>query len=155
MKKTLYIFISFVLCISFTACTNLPTIQQKKPNNSYYTDLLCKDIKLSNNYQVLLLDTNFYKKVTLDKAERDLIKSSLSNVHIEDFISKPNDLNIKAPYKLYFTFTNTSYVAEIYNEKYLSIYPWDGNYPRDYIKMDSLPVSYNLFKFCKNIIPRD
>ena len=46
---------------------------------------------------------------------------------------------IKPPYRLYFNFKNKSYVVEVYNEKYLSIYPWDGNYPRDYINMDSLP----------------
>ncbi|WP_026882794.1 DUF4883 family protein [Clostridium akagii] len=155
MKKKLYIFILLFFCISLTSCSNLPTFQQKKPNNFYYTELLCGDLKLNNDYKILLLDTNFYKKVTLDKAECNLIKNSTLTLRSVDFINKPNDLTMKAPYKLYFIFKNTSYVAEVYNEKYLSIYPWDGDYPRDYINMDSLPVSYNLFQFCKNIIPRD
>ena len=155
MKKKLYIAILLFFCISLTSCTNLTTYQEKKPNNFYYTDLLDKDIKLNNNYEVLLLDTNFFKKVTLDKAERDLIKNSVLSLHSENFINNPKNLSNKPPYKLYFNFKNKSYVVEVYNEKYLSIYPWDGNYPRDYINMESLPISYNLFQFCKSIIPRD
>ena len=76
MKKKLYIVILLFFCISLTSCANLPTYQEKKPSNFYYTDLLDKDIKLNDNYEVLLLDTDFFKKVTLDKAERDLIKNS-------------------------------------------------------------------------------
>lgn len=155
MKKKLYITVFIFFCLSLTACINLPTYQEKKPNNFYYTDLLVKHIKSNDNYEVLLLDTNFFKKVTLDKAERDLIKNSALNLHSENCINKPKDLGTKPPYKLYFNFKNQSYVVEVYNEKYLSIYPWDGEYSRDYINMDSLPVSYNLFKFCQSIIPRN
>lgn len=155
VKKALYIFIICILCLSLTSCTNLPTYQQKKPDNFYYTNLLDKELKLNNNYKILLLDTNFYKKVTLDKAERDLIKNATLSLNSEAFIDKPKDLSNKPLYKLYFNFKTKSYIAEVYNEKYISIYPWDGDYTRDYIRMDSLPTSYNLFKFCKSIIPRD
>lgn len=110
--------------------------------------------KLEKKYSIFLLDTSFYKKETLDKAESDVIKGFLSTITNKNFISKPKNLPEKPQYKLYFTFNNKKFVSEIYNEKFISIYPWDGDYERDYINMENIPNAYNLYGFCKNIIPR-
>lgn len=155
MKKLLYIFFISILLLNLTACNNIKTFKEKKPHKNYYTGLLITDMKSENKYLIILLDTNFYKKVTMDKAECDLIKKSMLALNNDNFIDKPKDIPNKALYKIYFTFKNHKFVAEIYNQKYMCVYPWDGSYEKDYINMDSLPAAYNLFEFCKSIIPRD
>jgi hypothetical protein len=155
LKKLLYIFFISILLLNITACSNIKTFQSKKPCNNYYTDLLDKDLKTQNKYLIILLDTQFYKKVTLGQAESDLVKKSLLTLQSANFINKPKDIPDKALYKIYFTFKSQKFVAEVYNEKYMCVYPWDGAYERDYINMDSLPVAYNIFIFSKTIIPRD
>lgn len=136
------------------SCSNISIYYKKKPNNFYYTNELMGCFKLEKKYSIFLLDTSFYKKETLDKAESDVVKGFLSTITNKNFISKPKNLPEKPQYKLYFTFNNKKYVSEIYNEKFISIYPWDGEYERDYINMENVPNAYNLYGFCKNIIPR-
>ena len=37
----------------------------------------------------------------------------------------------------------------IFNEKYISIYNWDGKYEVDYLNITEVPTSYNLYGICK------
>ena len=52
---------------------------------------------------------------------------------------------------MYFTFKNSKYVINIYNDKYAVVFPWDGKYPMDYINMSKVPIAYNLDGICNYI----
>lgn len=145
----------FLLLILLTACSNIKIYEQKKPSDSYYTKLLMSQLKADKNFSILLLDTTFYKKITLDKAEADLVKNSILFLTNGNFIERPKTLKGLPCYKLYFTFHKTEYVCDVYNEEYMSIYPWDGSFKQDYICISKLPLAYNLFDFCKALIPRN
>ncbi|WP_045516751.1 DUF4883 family protein, partial [Clostridium sporogenes] len=40
------------------------------------------------------------------------------------------------------------YIINVYNKQYISVYPFDGNFPMDYIDMNNIPEAYNLYNLC-------
>lgn len=160
--KNKFIYICFVLFISiiFAGCTikigdytiNNFYITKKKPNNLYYTNNLAKNLTLESSFKVSILDTNFYKEKELSKEDIDIIKKFVKSLKKSNFIEKPKEISDKPPYKLFLTFSKEKYIINVYNEKYLSVYPWDGIYSMDYINMDGIKPLYNIFSLCKYLI---
>lgn len=130
------------------------SVSKKKPFNFYYTNQLAKNLSLSKNCKTIILDTNFYKEKDLVKDDIDTIKKFTKELNKQNFVDKPTNLPAKPIYKLFFTFDKEKYIINVYNERYLSIYPWDGTYPMDYIDMNGISPSYNLHSLCKYLIPR-
>jgi hypothetical protein len=120
-----------------------------KPNNFYYTNILAKNLALETSCKVTILDTNFYKEKELNKDNINIIRYLLKNLNKNNFISKPKALTSKPIYKIYLTFSKDKFVINVYSDKYIAIYPWDGNYPMDYIDMKGIPASLNLYSLCK------
>ncbi len=154
MKKcSVVLILLFILFIS--GCSyNSYNLNNKKPSAFYYTNLLENDLASGLKADILLLDMNFYKERPLQPEEVVFIKEFFKYMDKSSFIQKPRDLPKKPLYKYFFTFTETKYVINIYNEKYISVYPWDGDYPEDYVSMEKAPRAYNLYNLCKYFIPR-
>lgn len=155
MKKIL-LFLGTLIIITtlFIGCNyNLNSISfnKTKPNNFYYTNILAKNLTLESTCKAIILNTNFYREKELEKESIDSIRNLLKSFNKNNFIPKPKDLPDKPSYKIYLTFSKEKLIINVYNEKYISIYPWDGSYPMDYIDMSSTPVSLNLFSLCKYI----
>lgn len=127
-------------------------LSKKKPNNYYYTNLLSKNLTLCKSYEVKVLDTNFYKIEDLSLEDKELIKSFLQELRKPNFISKPETLNLKPKYKLFYSFpeNNSKFVINIYDSNFISIHPWDGEFFMDYIDMKNIPMRYNLYSLSKN-----
>lgn len=123
----------------------------KKPNNFYYTNLLAKNLTLSSYLKCIIEENNFHKETELKDENITDIKNMLNYLSKTSFIDKPKDLPQKPAYIIYFTFNKEKLVINVYNEKYLSIYPWDGNYPMDYVDITKVPVSLNLYYLGKYI----
>lgn len=155
MKKIFFSFCTlFIISILFVGCNyNLNNIKfsKTKPNNFYYTNILAKNLTLERSIKCVVLDTNFYKEKELPKENLDTFKSIIKTLNKNNFVSKPKDLPEKALYKIFFTFNKEKIVINVYNEKYLSVYPWDGKYPMDYIDMTNVPASLNIYNLCKYI----
>lgn len=146
----------FLLCciVIFTGCNvTLPYKNGIKPNSYYYTNLLAKDLSLEKGYKILEIDMNFYNEEAIDKGNIDTIKGFIHLLKDKNFVKKPKDLPSKPLYKMIFTFAKDKFVINVYNQNYISIFPWTGDYDMDYISMTSLPISYNLFNLSKYIIP--
>ena len=73
----------------------------------------------------------------------DALKSDNYNIDFQE------DLN--AEYKIIIEFSNSKYVINAYNDKLITIHPWDGVYPEDIISMEGVPDYYNLYKYCEYI----
>lgn len=153
MKKILISLCTlFIISILLVGCNyNFSNISfnKTKPNNFYYTNILAKNLTLESSVKCVILDTNFYKEKELSKENLDTVKSMLKTLNKNNFISKPKDIPEKPIYKMFFTFNKEKLVINVYSEKYLSVYPWDGSYPMDYIDMSNLPISLNLYNLCK------
>lgn len=161
-KKLLFIFITSLISFTFIGCTlklgsytiNNFSIVKKKPNNFYYINNLAKNLTLDSSIKGKLLDTNFYKEIDLSKDDIETLKNFTKALKKPNFIDRPKDLPEKPSYKIFLTFSKEKYVLNIYNDKYISVYPWDGTYPMDYLDMSNIQTHYNLFGLCKYLIPR-
>ncbi len=143
---------SFIIAILFMGCNyNLGNVMfnKNKPNNFYYTNLLAKNLKLQVSYKCVVLDTNLCKEKNLENDNKLIIKNMIKALSKKNFIEKPKDLPDKPAYKMFFTFNKDKIVVNIYNEKFISIYPWDGEYAMDYLDMSGIPISLNLYDLCK------
>lgn len=161
-KKFLYIIIFLSFQFIFSGCTlkigtytiNNLTVSKQKPNNLYYTNNLVKNLKLNSSIKIKLLETNFYKEKELSKEDIDTVKNFANELKKSNFVEKPKDLPEKPVYKLFFTFSKEKYVVNVYNDKYISVYPWDGIYSMDYIDMGGIQPLYNIYGLCKYLIPK-
>ncbi|ERI90944.1 hypothetical protein HMPREF1982_03505 [Clostridiales bacterium oral taxon 876 str. F0540] len=161
-KKSLYIISIFIIPIIFIGCTiklgsysiNNFTVTKKKPNNYYYTNLLIKNLVTESKVKGELLDTNFSKEADLSKEDIETIKKFSKSIKKANFIEKPKDLSEKPQYKLFLDFDKEKFVINIYNERYIAVYPWDGTYSMDYVDMEGIQPLYNLYGLCKFLIPR-
>jgi hypothetical protein len=130
------------------------TVTKKKPNNFYYTNNLTKNLTLESSIKIKLLDTNFFKEKDLLGDDITTVKKFTEALKKPNFIERPKDLPEKPVYKLFFTFSKEKFVVNVYNERYLSVYPWDGTYSMDYIDMAGIQPLYNIYGLCKYLIPR-
>lgn len=163
MKKRSFVFLLIaIFLLFFSGCTisfgrltirNF-TVTEKKPSRYYYSNNLIKDLTEASNISVKLLDTNFYKEKKLSKDDIDTIKSFAKSLKKANFIDKPKDLVAKPPYKLFFTMDKDKYIVNVYDEKYITVYPFDGTYTMDYVDMNGIQNLYNLYGLCKYLIPR-
>lgn len=149
-KQRLFLVIILILLPLLLLGCNI-NLSGKKMDNFYYTNLLAKDLTLETAYKCSVLDTNFYKEKALSKEDIDIIKKFMGAVNKSSFVEKPIDLPQKPVYKLIFVFSKDKYVINVYNEKIISVFPWNGSFKMDYIDMSNLQVSYNLFGLCKYI----
>ena len=148
-----YFFPLILLIILFTSCSN--PINKEKGNKYYYTNEVSKHLTLDKNISGHTMDTNFYKEIELSKDSITTIKDFIGNLKSENFVDLPKDLPDKPNYKLYLNFDKEKYVINVYTEKYISIYPWDGDYSMDYIDMTGVHINYNLYGLCTNSFSRN
>ncbi|KYH35047.1 hypothetical protein CLTEP_10400 [Clostridium tepidiprofundi DSM 19306] len=154
-KKNIYFIpILILIVLFFSSCTvNIDKfIEKNKPNKFYYTQSLVTDFHNNPNHSVNVLYLNFYKSQKLDKSEILILRKFFKNLKNSDFISKPENLPDKPVYKLFCMFDNKcKYVIEVYNDRFLCIYPWDGYYEEDYIDMKNTYNAYNIMGLCKYV----
>ncbi|WP_242946832.1 DUF4883 family protein [Clostridium haemolyticum] len=74
MKKGSFIFIVLILLGSILTSGKM-YLNRKKPSNFYYTNLLIKNLNLYNEYEVKILDTNFYKRQYISNEDIKIICS--------------------------------------------------------------------------------
>ncbi|MFL0196509.1 DUF4883 family protein [Clostridium sp. WILCCON 0269] len=151
MKKFLLFLMAVALLLGFNYKLDNTIFTQKKPNNFYYTNLLAKNLTLSSPVKCTIEENNFHDEMNLNKDNIKDIKNMLSTLNKKNFIAKPKNLPKKSAYRISFTFNKEKLLIDVYNEKYLSIYPWDGDYPMDYLDTSNIPASLNLYYLGKYI----
>jgi len=142
--------------LSLFGCTynfNKNIFNKSKPTNYYYTKLLMKDLSLKPPTELYALYMNFYKKKDFSKDDLTTFSQFFNSLTNASFIAKPAGLPAKPLYKIFLTFSENKYVINIYDEKFISIYPWDGDFDMDYIDISKMFKAYNLYGLCKYLIP--
>ena len=127
---------------------------KSKPNNYYYTKLLINDLSLEAPTELYALYMNFYKKKDFSKEDLSTFAQFFNSLKNNNFIDKPANLPAKPLYKIFLTFNENKYAINVYNERFISIYPWDGAYNMDYIDTSKMYKAYNLYGLCKYLIPK-
>ena len=153
MKLYKYSLIPVIILAFLISSCSIP-VSREKSSNYYYTNQVSKHLTLDKNISVYIIDTNFYKEIKLSEDSVTTIKDFIHNLKNENFISLPKNLPNKPKYKFYLNFDKEKYVINIYTDKYISIYPWDGDFSMDYIDMTGVYLNYNLYGLCINTYPQ-
>jgi hypothetical protein len=151
LKKISYIFI-VLLIFTLNGCTfESPKYISfsTKPNNHYYSDELENKILNNENFSMYIFDTNLYKEIEVPNEETSILENFLSSIVVDNFSNEK--ISTKELYRIKVVFNNNNYIIKVFNDSFISISPWDGNYSEDIISMKDLPLRYNLFDFCKHI----
>lgn len=156
MKKYINLIVVFFLLISIslTGCSLEEYIDLKeKPNPFYYTEKLQEEV-LSNDINIRILETSFYKEVVLKKENSNLITDFIKALNKNQLINIDNkELPEKSLYKIYIdSKNNEKFVIEVYGEDLIAIFPWDGYYKKDILKVSDLPTSLKPESLCKYIL---
>jgi hypothetical protein len=151
-KKFLVLIILIILTIS-TGCTNIKlSLNKEKMQLNYYTHQLVDSINEAKPTRISVFYREFFKEFDFPSTESEDIMSFLNVLDESYFIEKPTDLPESYKYKVYFEFDNKKYGITIFNEKYISIYSWDGKYEVDYVNITEVPTSYNIYGICRYFI---
>ncbi|WP_258876434.1 DUF4883 family protein [Clostridium sp. CM028] len=156
-SKCVLLVICVFFSLSFFGCRynfDKSIFIKSKPNNFYYTKLLMKDLSLEKPTEHYALYMNFYKKEDFSNEDLSSFTKFFNSLNNDSFIDKPANLPDKPIYKIFLTFSKNKYMINVYNEKFISIYPWDGSYKMDYIDTSKMYKAYNLYGLCKYLIPK-
>jgi hypothetical protein len=151
MKKRFLLYFLISISLIFNGCSNPKYINlSKKPSACYYSESLYTIIK-KDEFNVSVIDSNFYKQLTLNDEDKLVINNFFSSLTTNCFIKKPDTITEKPLYKLFLVCKNQKYVIDIFTSDLISISPWDGSYEPDFISMNQVPQKFNLLNFCKYI----
>lgn len=152
MKKFLSLLLSMIILLTLASCSNgglKYSLKEKKPNIYYYTDVLVTDIKTHGISNVLVLETNLNKERNLKDDDFSTMISFFNSIKTKNFLKITPDLPKKPEFRFYVTSNGEKYVINVYNERYIGVFPWDGAYQMDYIDMNDVKTLYNLYNLCK------
>ncbi len=156
MKRCI-LFLLFCICF-FSGCgINLNEYpgSSDKPFINYYSSELAKDLSENQSLEIMVFETNLSSEVNVSEADKEVFISFLGNLKEDSFIANVSDY-IELPkvpaFKLYIKTYKNKYVINVYNEKVISLYPWDGLYEEDFLTMEYTPKAYNLHSLCKYIL---
>ena len=147
-KRILYLLILILFVIPLSSCS---VLNNAKPNKFYYTNLLAKDLTNEKALKINIMDTNYYKQLSLSTKDNLALYDFLKSLKPNNFVTKPSALPAKAIYKIFIIIGKNEYIINVYTEKYLTIFPWDGDYEMDYIDMTGIYENYNIYNLCKFI----
>ena len=128
---------------------DIPFLSRKKSCNFYYTNELAKNIHNEPAYSCTILDTNLYKEKALSKKDLVIISSFLKELKKDNFMISEPAHNRKPAYRMFVTFSKSKFVINVYDSRYISVFPWDGYYKEDYIDMNNISSAFNLYNLCR------
>ncbi|MBB6713762.1 DUF4883 family protein [Clostridium gasigenes] len=153
MRYLKLILILMIICIipGCTVVQNPEYISLKtKPNTHFYTGEIYSKLSKDEPYTLKIFDMNVYKYFNVNTREHSIVLEFIENLKDPNF-NIEIDSKLEPRYKLIIEFEDSKYVINAYNEKELSVYPWDGTFPKDTISMENVPDYYNIYKFCEFI----
>ena len=153
MRYLKLILILMIICIipGCTVAQNPEYISLKtKPNTHFYTGEIYSKLSKDEPYTLKIFDMNVYKYFNVNTREHSIVLEFIENLKEPNF-NIEIDSKLEPRYKLIIEFEDSKYVINAYNEKEISVYPWDGTFPEDTISMEDVPDYYNIYKFCEFI----
>lgn len=153
MKKFISLILAITIAYLFTSCTfneSQYIRPNAKPKVNYYANEIRDRMNRNEEYTIKIFDLNIYKYYEVDKQEHSIIPEFIDALNNENYGVEIED-ELAPEYKIIIEFSNEKYIINAYNEKLITVYPWDGVYPKDNISMEGVSDYYNLFKYCEYI----
>lgn len=155
MKKKLMLFTTILTFTLFVfGCSPLEYIKYEKPKINYYTTKL-SDLVNNKDYEIQILDTNVYRTIDVDKEDVRIIPDLINNLKSDNFLTEePEGLPVKSMYKLFIMSKDNKMVLDVYGDDIISIYPWDGDFEKDYLSLKGVPNAFKAEQFCKYVFEK-
>ncbi|MGM9972653.1 MAG: DUF4883 family protein [Clostridiaceae bacterium] len=158
MKKYIFIFTLIILLAIASGCSinynEYPSFQTK-PKHDFYTNSLTSLLSKEDDFQVMLLETNYSTEMDVNTIGKDTLKEFFKSLSENSFITDNailKSLPKKPIYRLYINKEDEKYVINIFSEDIATLHPWDGLFPEDYINMKESPKAYNLYGLCNYLL---
>ena len=153
-KKIILISLILTFILSMFSCNSLEYIKYEKPSINYYTSNL-SDLVSDCDYEIQILDTNVYRTMEVDKEDVRILPDLINSLKPDNFLSQqPEGLPNKSIYKLFITSGNNKMVLDVYGDDIIAIYPWDGDFEKDYLSLKGVPNSFKMEQFCKYVFEK-
>lgn len=153
MKKYFITFILILLIVLLPGC-NINTAQyirpNAKPNINYYTNEIHERLNNKEPYNIKIFDLDIYKYYNVSQEEHSILPEFIDSLNEKNYDAEV-EKELTPQYKLIIEFSDAKYIINAYNDKLISLYPWDGIYEEDVISMEEVSDYYNLYKFCEYI----
>lgn len=145
--------ITILLFLILSSCYADNLIKNLSDNSSpnYYLNKLSKDISSAKITKALVLETNLQRETVMDNTHIDFLYKFLEGINQQDTADNKVELPAAPKYRIYLLSNDHQYIINIYNEKYIAIFPWDGTKEMDIIDMTNTKSLYNLYNVCKYI----
>ena len=154
--KTLILLLAITLCTGCAVRDPKYISLEKKDTPYEYSNIVYKNIRSNKSFYLEVFDGNMYKTFSVDDEDCDILLSFFESLTNNNYVSEYDFSNLTVQYKLIVNFKegshNEKYIFNIYNEDFVTLYPWDGNLPEDMIIMDNVPKYNNLYDYCVYII---
>ena len=147
MKKTFLFIIIFIFSAIAISCI-IPA--KNKSCNYYYTSKLLKKVNEKKDFEIKALYMTYYKTKVLNPEEEGIVIKYLKSAGEGDF-KESREIKGKPVYRLYISFKDETYIIDIFNNEDICIFPYDGDFQQDVLKMNSKYKCYNLYYLCKNV----
>lgn len=150
LKLTLFLII--ICLLPGCALTKNPEYisLKTKPNTHFYTGEIYSKLSKDEAYTLKVFDMNVYKYFDVDTEVHSILLEFIENLKEPSF-NIEIDQTLTPSYKLVIEFEDSKYIINAYNDKQISVYPWDGTFNEDTISMEGIPDYYNIYKFCEYI----
>lgn len=121
-----------------------------KDGNDFYTKDVYSKLLKDDDFTLEIFDTNVYKNIPIDENEKMIIENFIRSLTKEDYKDEesPSD---KEPFQIKISFSDDKYVFKVFDDKRVTIAPWDGVFSEDIVNMENVPKRYNLYDFCTHI----
>ncbi|MGL5822982.1 MAG: DUF4883 family protein, partial [Sarcina sp.] len=115
----------------------------------YLSELQNLNLEQINNIKII--ENKFYKEQLVSKED---LKIFLEFFQILDSNKKslPLDSDTEYLYKIQITANTQKYFIDVYGNNIISIYPFDGVNPKNFINIEDLPLSLQAESICKYIL---
>lgn len=132
------------------------SLKISKPSLNFYTKSLINSINNSDNIHISIFYTKTGKNKVIPPEHMDKFNLFINSIKPNYFLdpSTVDSNNIKnIEYKLtVFINDKSSFVINIFSDKFISIHPWDGNYEPDIIYISDLQDGINIYNVIDFII---
>ena len=128
---------------------------ETKPGHNFYTSSLTSLLAKEEDFNVVLLETNYSTEIDVDTVGKDTLKNFFISLSENSFITDKTILTSlpkKPLYRLYVNTEDEKYVINIFSQDIATLHPWDGLFSEDYISMTQSPKAYNLYGLCNYLL---
>jgi hypothetical protein len=140
-----------LLSLLLEGCSLLDT---KKPSYNYYSLEVAKLMKADKKMNIKVTDMNYYKSIFLEKEDITTFKQLFTYLKKNNYVNKSSIPSVKPQYKIFFIFDSKEYIMNVYDTKYISVFPYDGDYEMDYINLTGTYNSLNVYNLCKYLFSK-